>query len=297
MEQETTKETETIGDSTAPFQRLSKKEKRALKTQKRKDTRKERKQEAKIRKKEKKKSQNSEGLPLEPKKKKKRKWEEIEWSPQRIVIDLGFDEDMLDSEIISLSQQIRLCYSINHQQTNPHQLFFTSFGGKTKDHCFGWEQWKVKIEPKSYMELFEKDSLVYLTADSTNVCDDLDPTKVYIIGGIVDHNRLKGITLKKANEQGIATAQLPIGKFVQMASRKVLTVNHVFEVLVNYKRTNSWETAFQKALPKRKMAQIRTDTEQTPTNDPQPEEQDELEPENLLHTEPTGSNRGFDLCG
>lgn len=50
---------------------------------------------------------------------------------------------------------------------------------------------------------------------------------MYIIGGIVDRNRLKGTTYNKAIEQGIATAKLPLDKFVEMgAATRVLTVNH-----------------------------------------------------------------------
>jgi len=163
---------------------------------------------------------------------------------------------MTDAEVTSLAQQIRLCYSTNHKQENPHQLYFTNFGGRTKNHSMGSENWKVKLEEQSYLDLFPKESLVYLTADSETVCEDLDRTKVYIIGGIVDHNRLKGITLKKAQDQGIATAQLPIGKFMAMSTRKVLTVNHVFEILVKYAQTNSWEQAFQSVIPKRKKGEV-----------------------------------------
>jgi Trm5-related predicted tRNA methylase len=51
---------------------------------------------------------------------------------------------------------------------------------------------------RSYLELFDKDKLVYLTADSPNVLSKIEADKVYIIGGIVDHNRLKNATFKKA---------------------------------------------------------------------------------------------------
>jgi tRNA (guanine9-N1)-methyltransferase len=40
--------------------------------------------------------------------------------------------------------------------------------------------------------------LVYLTADSENLITDLDTDKVYVIGGIVDHNRHKLLTYNKA---------------------------------------------------------------------------------------------------
>lgn len=51
--------------------------------------------------------------------------------------------------------------------------------------------------------------------------------QVYIIGGIVDRNRLKGATYEKASAQMIATARLPLQEFVDMgAYTRVLTVNH-----------------------------------------------------------------------
>jgi tRNA (guanine9-N1)-methyltransferase len=65
------------------------------------------------------------------------------------------------------------------------------------------------------------------------------------------------LTYTKAKEQGIATAQLPIGKFLQMDSRKVLTVNQMIDILLNYGQTSSWEVAFRAVIPKRKKAQLK----------------------------------------
>ena len=70
-----------------------------------------------------------------------------------------------------------------------------------------------------------KEDLVYLTADSETVLEELDLKKAYVIGGLVDRNRWKGITLKKAEEQGIQTAKLPIGNFMKMSSSQVLLMS------------------------------------------------------------------------
>jgi len=64
----------------------------------------------------------------------------------------------------------------------------------------------------------------------------------------------QGHTYRIAQEHGIATAQLPIGQYLQMASRKVLTVNHVFEILLHYKINGDWENALLDVVPKRKGA-------------------------------------------
>jgi tRNA (guanine9-N1)-methyltransferase len=70
-----------------------------------------------------------------------------------------------------------------------------------------------------------------LTADSENVITELDPTCVYIIGGIVDRNRYLNLTFNKAKKQGISHGKLPIGDHVKLLTSAVLAVNHVFEIV------------------------------------------------------------------
>lgn len=67
--------------------------------------------------------------------------------------------------------------------------------------------------------------VVYLSADSPNTITQLDPGTCYILGGIVDKNRFPNLCQKKAEELGLETAQLPIGDYIKMSSRRVLTVN------------------------------------------------------------------------
>ena len=94
--------------------------------------------------------------------------------------------------------------------------------------------------------------LVYLTSEAADVLWDPQPGTAYVIGGIVDRNRHKGLTLDKAAALGLPTARLPLTEVFEelfpaaagagssgggggsgSAARKnrVLTVNKVVELL------------------------------------------------------------------
>ncbi|KAF8944117.1 tRNA (guanine(9)-N(1))-methyltransferase [Haplosporangium gracile] len=106
--------------------------------------------------------------------------------------------------------------------------------------------------------------VVYLSADSPNTITELDPGTCYILGGIVDKNRFPNLCQSKAEKLGIETAQLPIGEYIQMSSRRVLTVNQVFEILLQFIECNDWKEAFLKVIPQRKLEEkqrIRRGTE------------------------------------
>jgi len=78
--------------------------------------------------------------------------------------------------------------------------------------------------------------LVYLTADSPNLIESLDHDKIYVIGGIVDHNQHKLLTFNKAYKEGISHARLPIKENITMNSSVVLTVDHIFSVLCHFEK-------------------------------------------------------------
>ena len=53
--------------------------------------------------------------------------------------------------------------------------------------------------------------------DASEDLKSVDPSKAYIIGGLVDRNQHKKLCLDKAAGQGIATARLPLGSHLKMA--------------------------------------------------------------------------------
>jgi tRNA (guanine9-N1)-methyltransferase len=55
----------------------------------------------------------------------------------------------------------------------------------------GVENWTVTRTEQPYDVYFatEKAQVVYLSADAEHEIEDLDADKIYVIGGLVDHNK------------------------------------------------------------------------------------------------------------
>ena len=208
--------------------------------------------------------------------------------PITIVLDCGFDDIMMDKERKSLGSQITRCYSDNHKAPYQAHLAISSFGGHLKERFDGllagnYHSWKnVRFLDNDFVEAItqanqwmrgdqggkldgmfakkgnapeegaEDGEVVYLSSDSPNTLTELRPYSTYIIGGLVDRNRHKGICYKKAMDRGIKTAKLPIGDYMQMTSRFVLATNHVVEIMLRWLELGDWGKAFLQVVPKRK---------------------------------------------
>ncbi|PHH60351.1 hypothetical protein CDD81_1836 [Ophiocordyceps australis] len=94
--------------------------------------------------------------------------------------------------------------------------------------------------------------VVYLTSESPYTLQRLEPHTCYVVGGLVDRNREKGLCYRRARERGIRTAKLPIGQFMVMHSRQVLATNHVVEIMLKWLECGDWAEAFLAVIPKRK---------------------------------------------
>eukprot|EP00939_MAST-03C_sp_MAST-3C-sp1_P002268 g2268.t1 len=176
-------------------------------------------------------------------------------SGQRVVVDVSFESLMTEKELRSMKQQYMFAYAANKRTKTPLKLYLSSIGGfmkKNLEKVDGYDKWVHWPDPRPYTEIFDRSELIYLTADSPNTIDSLDASKVYVVGGIVDRNRHKGLTRDKAAREGIATAKLPIGEYLKASSTKVLTTNHVVQILIHFAETSDWKAALEKAIPKRK---------------------------------------------
>ncbi|KAF2175614.1 hypothetical protein K469DRAFT_701639 [Zopfia rhizophila CBS 207.26] len=208
--------------------------------------------------------------------------------PITFIFDCDFDDFMFEQELKSLGLQITRCYADNRKAPFQAHLVVASFGGKLKERFDGilakqYTSWKgFRFFPDDFVTVSEKakewmkgnkggtiagalhqenesinmdgaeGEVIYLSSESDVTLERLRPNSTYIIGGLVDKNRHKGLCYKRAMDRAIKTAKLPIGDFLQMKSRQVLTTNHVCEIMLKWLELGDWGEAFMQVIPKRK---------------------------------------------
>ncbi|KAE8632700.1 hypothetical protein XENTR_v10001642 [Xenopus tropicalis] len=178
-------------------------------------------------------------------------------SGPRLCIDLSMTQHMTKKELSRLSAQIRRLYGSNKKAAKPFWLYLTSFAGNSLfyDECVrmndGFVNYLVDTTENSFLDIFPLETVVYLTPDSDNALEDVNPEKVYVLGGLVDESIQKKLTYHKAREHGLQTARLPIQEYmvknvnVKNFHSEILAINQVFDVLSTYCRTQSWPEALQ----------------------------------------------------
>lgn len=209
------------------------KQKKLLKIAKWEEMKKIKRQKEKQRQKERRTEEVKLGVPGPSSKRKKLKQNRIDDSPNLIsvAIDFDYEELMDDKDIAKCAKQMLRVYTENRRSIMPIKLHFTSIKEngrveKSLSRNDGYKNWDVKIHETSYLEQFDHKSIVYLTSDSDNVLNELEPNTVYIIGGLVDHNHHKGLSFQRAQENGLRSARLPLSEHIEMKTRSVLTIVH-----------------------------------------------------------------------
>ena len=193
----------------------------------------------------------------------KAEWLRRQANSMGLVIDCDFYPQLTDKERHSLKQQLMYSYSSLRHCAQPCRLYFTGLPAPLLEALTQVSQgnWEAELETASFSERFRKEDLVYLSADAENTLEEFDETKTYVIGGLVDHNRLKRATISKANELQIASAKLPIADHLELTTTKVLAVNHVVGVIMKFRETKDWAQSLVSVLPTRKKAKVKSESD------------------------------------
>lgn len=181
----------------------------------------------------------------------------------RIAIDLDYQSYMRENELSSLSQQVMYCYGAQRRALHPLRLCLFGVTGVLKDKLAkisGFNEWPIErfeqtidVANDTCSDLkYPSDKIIYLTADSDVELTSLKSDEMYVIGGIVDRNRYKCLALNRANELGYKHAKLPLS-LIKFCGSRVLTVNSVMDLLIQFHDTDDWKVAIERSVPVRKL--------------------------------------------
>lgn len=112
----------------------------------------------------------------------------------KIVFDCGYDKYMTRRELHACAKQLTLSFAANRIHINPLCLYFCNMNadGPLLQQCNIFmpnlldNECPLTVTSQSYLDLFPKDQLIYLTPHCKVNMTEYDPDMIYIIGAIVD---------------------------------------------------------------------------------------------------------------
>ena len=177
----------------------------------------------------------------------------------RVALDLSYGDRMTEKEHASLARQLTRCWGLNRRAAAPCALHLTGMGscpieclprnGGRLDHL----SWKVGVHEEDVSEAFRVEDLVFLSPDASEVLTELDPAKVYVVGGLVDSSVKKQQSLSKAVALGARVVRLPLAESGALVAygRIPLTLTAVLELLLEVHAGAEWGAAVQQAVAPR----------------------------------------------
>ncbi|KFB40108.1 tRNA methyltransferase [Anopheles sinensis] len=173
--------------------------------------------------------------------------------PVKVIVDLSLEAQMDKKEADACVQMCGRIYSVNKGSEKPLRLHFTSF---RMNSALLNELWRIEtrqlhadFNTEHFSTLFEPERLIYLTNESNNVIDTLEPNHIYIIGGMDDHYKHGKTFLRVAEEFGIRHARLPIFSTVILNNHGFLRMDNVFEMLLLFNAGKTWRQTLMKFVP------------------------------------------------
>ncbi|NWH25638.1 tRNA methyltransferase 10 homolog C [Grus americana] len=178
---------------------------------------------------------------------------------QPLIFDMSYEKDMSVREVANTVRQIVLSEGCNRRSVDPFHIHFCNFKDDSlyhkefiKHYREAWGKLLITVTDQCYTDVFPKDKLIYLTADSPKVMKTFDHDKIYIVGSMVDRSIKTGVSLARAKRLGLETAALPLEKYLLWnTGAKNLTLDQMMQILLTLKDTGDWKKALE-FVPKRK---------------------------------------------
>ena len=139
---------------------------------------------------------------------------------QQIVFDCGYGSSMMHAEQVRASQQFCTAFNVNRMNCDPFYIHLCNFLREDNSSSLLLrslptlcnDNFPASVHESSYLDMFPKDKLVYLTPHCRNEMVEYDHDAVYIIGYLVDLKEAEPLSLAKAKKENLKMQKLPLDK-------------------------------------------------------------------------------------
>ncbi|EEB17483.1 RNA guanine-9-, methyltransferase domain containing protein, putative [Pediculus humanus corporis] len=177
---------------------------------------------------------------------------------QNIVFDCSYDHLMSDFNSKYCAKQINMAFSLNRNHIAPFHIKFCNANPDdrtvnliNKSLCTDLNKTPLDITEKSYLDIYPKEKLVYLSPHSKTVLKNYNHDDIYIIGAYVDKGSSIQASLAKAKEDNIRMAKFPLDYYLDwQKGMKSLPLNTVLNIMLDMRLYQNWSIAF-KNIPSR----------------------------------------------
>ncbi|CAF1257274.1 unnamed protein product [Rotaria magnacalcarata] len=175
-----------------------------------------------------------------------------------IVIDCSFIHEYKGSDISlrnyyeKLQLKIHSCFTSLYRYHSPSFIILCNIFSNNNDKWLQTSPY-CHVTSLSYLDLFPREQLVYLSPDSPNIMTEYEHNVIYILGGIFEKTKHEHLTLEKAEHEHIRHQSLPLQKYLKFSTsaNPVLSLNQVYNILMTLKHNNNnWFEAL-KCIPER----------------------------------------------
>jgi ribonuclease P protein 1 len=181
---------------------------------------------------------------------------------QKLVVDCSYDSHMTSREAQDCGKQLTFMFSDNRVHDNPFDIYLCNASRESNTikqlvkfiPTLYDSDFPMNITEKSYLDLFPKENIVYLTPHCQEEMREFDHDAIYIIGAMVDKRNNEPLSLAKAKREGLKMAKLPLDQYLMWGSgsSKSLTLNQMICILLDVRASGSWHKALQH-VPRRKI--------------------------------------------
>lgn len=103
----------------------------------------------------------------------------------------------------------------------------------------------IRVSACDYTDVHAVGKLVMLTNESRSPLRQLDPHRHYVLGACVKLNNQNRFLHAKAKEQRLETARIPFDLYCSFRTSKLLPLDHLAQILLEFKYSANWDKAFE----------------------------------------------------